>query len=72
MYIYWTMCLFLYCDQTLKLTFQKSDVTLHTSRFNVQKNYVLPLTHRVHMCVLCGSENKQRLFHCTALTDWFL
>jgi hypothetical protein len=24
------------------------------------------------LCVLCGSENKQRLFHCTALTDWFL
>jgi hypothetical protein len=24
------------------------------------------------ICVLCGSENKQRLFHCTALTDWFL
>jgi hypothetical protein len=26
----------------------------------------------VYLCVLCGSENKQRLFHCTALTDWFL
>ena len=24
------------------------------------------------VCVLCGSENKQRLFHCTALTDWFV
>jgi hypothetical protein len=22
--------------------------------------------------VLCGSENKQQLFHYTALTDWFL
>ena len=22
--------------------------------------------------VLCGSGNKQRLFHCSALTDWFL
>jgi len=21
---------------------------------------------------LCGSENKQRLFHCTALTDWLV
>jgi hypothetical protein len=31
--------------------------------------YVLPT---VYLCVLCGSENKQRLFHCTALTDWFL
>jgi hypothetical protein len=28
--------------------------------------------HTVYLCVLCGSENKQRLFHCTALSDWFL
>jgi hypothetical protein len=31
--------------------------------------YVLPT---LYLCVLCASENKQRLFHCTALTDWFL
>jgi hypothetical protein len=24
------------------------------------------------VCVLCKSENKQRLFHCTGLADWFL
>jgi hypothetical protein len=28
-------------------------------------------TYTVHLCVLCGSENKQRLFTYTALTDWF-
>jgi hypothetical protein len=28
--------------------------------------------HTACLCVLCGSENKQRLFHCTALTGWFL
>jgi hypothetical protein len=28
--------------------------------------------HALYLCVLYGSENKQRLFHCTALTDWFL
>jgi hypothetical protein len=28
--------------------------------------------HTVYLCVLCGSENKQRLFYFTALTDWFL
>jgi len=28
--------------------------------------------HTVYLCVLCGSENKQRLFPHTALTDWFL
>ena len=32
--------------------------------------YVLP-THCIYV-VLCGSQNKQRLFHCTALTDRFL
>jgi hypothetical protein len=26
----------------------------------------------VYLCVLCGSENKQRLSPYTALTDWFL
>jgi hypothetical protein len=25
-----------------------------------------------YLCVLCGSQNKQPLFHCTALTDWFV
>jgi len=28
--------------------------------------------HTVYLCVLCGSENRQRLFPYTALTDWFL
>ena len=26
----------------------------------------------MYLCVLCGSENKQRLFPYTTLTDWFL
>ena len=29
-------------------------------------------TRKLYCCVLCGSENKQRLFPYTALTDWFL
>ena len=28
--------------------------------------------HTMYLCVLCGSENKQRLFPYTALTDWFV
>jgi len=32
---------------------------------------ILRSAHTVYLCVLCGSENKQRLFHYTALTDWF-
>ena len=35
-------------------------------QFNIQQIY------RVYLCVLCGSENKQRLFPYTALTDWFV
>jgi len=34
--------------------------------------YILRSAHIVYLCVLCGSENKQRLFHCTALTDWLV
>ena len=33
---------------------------------------ILRSAHTVYLCVLCGSENRQRLFHCTALTGWFL
>jgi hypothetical protein len=33
---------------------------------------IMRSAHTVNLCVLCGSENKQRLFPYTALTDWFL
>jgi len=29
-------------------------------------------THTVYFFVLCGCENKQRLFPCTAWIGWFL
>jgi len=45
-------------------------VTICTARFNTQQFYVLPT--QLYLCVLCGSENKQRLFPYTALTDWFV
>jgi len=35
-------------------------------------NKNLRSAHTVCLCVLCGSQNKQRLFPYTALTDWFL
>ena len=38
-------------------------------QFNIQQFYVLS-TQCIY--VLCGSENKQRLFPYTTLTDWFL
>jgi len=33
---------------------------------------ILRSAHTVYLCILRGSENKQRLFPYTALTDWFL
>ena len=32
---------------------------------------ILRSAHTVYLCVLCGSENKQRLFPYIALTGWF-
>ena len=45
-------------------------VTIRTATFNIHK--FLRSAHTVYLVVLCGSENKQRLFPYTALTDWFL
>jgi len=39
-------------------------------QFNIQQFYVLPT--QLYLCVLCGPQNKQRLFPYTALTDWFV
>ena len=51
-----------------QLTFKSLRLTLCTTSFNIQKFCVLPT---MHLCVLCGSENKQRLFFYTALTYRF-
>ena len=32
--------------------------------------YIIRSAHTAYLSVLCGSENKQRLFHCKALTGW--
>ena len=34
--------------------------------------YIPRSAHTVYLCVLCESENKQRLFHFTTLTDWLV
>jgi hypothetical protein len=44
-------------------------LTFCTTSFNIQKFIVLPT---MHLCVLRGFQNKQRLFLYTAFTDWFL
>ena len=37
----------------------------------VQYSQNLRSAHTVYLCVLCGSENKERSFPYTTLTDWF-
>jgi len=39
---------------------------------NPSKPAIQRSAHTLYLCVLCGSENKQRLFPYTTLTDWFL
>jgi len=57
-------------QSVLRLNFQSPMVTVCTYTLNTTKLYVQPT--QLYLCVLCGSENKQRLFLYTALTDWFV
>jgi hypothetical protein len=43
-----------------------------TCALSVENWAILRSAHTVYLCVLCGSENKQRLFPYTTLTDWLL
>jgi len=43
--------------------------SLYTASLTFKNSTFCP--HRIFLC-LCGSENKQRLFPSTALSDWFL
>ena len=67
-------CVVFLTPSVLKLTFATVNpcgpvVALRTTKINIQQFYVL-LTQCIY--VLCGSENKQRLFPYTALNDWFV
>jgi hypothetical protein len=62
-----TAIIWLYSINWLVGFYNRDGVCLLRSTF-----YILPSAHTVCLCVLCGSDNKQRLFHCTALTDWFI
>ena len=53
----------------LLLKLKKKTVILSVTKFDITKLQFLPT---VYLCVLCGSENKQRLIPYTALADWFL
>ena len=44
----------------------------HYMYHQASRSAVLRSARTVYLCVLCGSENRKRLFPYTALTDWFL
>ena len=57
---------------TLTDWFVKQRQCVFTARYGLDlyiQFYVLPT--QLYLSVLCGSQNKQRLFHYTALTGWF-
>jgi hypothetical protein len=59
----------IFCTEYV-LRFSSLSFTTGTARLNVHQFYVLPT--QLYLCVLCASQNKQRLFPYTALKDWFL
>jgi hypothetical protein len=78
-----SICLTVYCHHAavsnqplFRLTLIFSFKALRpNSNFICHQNYQLEILHStraVSLCVLYGSESKQRLFPYTTLTDWFL
>ena len=70
-----TLVHFFHCHYFL--TLYSPVVTICTAQWSLSvppvKHSTIPRsTHTVYLCALCGSENKQRLFPYTALTDWLL
>ena len=56
-------------SDTKGLILQIPMVTLHTTKFNIQKHYILP-TGCIY--VFYGYQNKEQLFPYAALSDWLL
>jgi hypothetical protein len=56
-----------HCSQFHKLKCSKTSGYFIYHRVTQQQ-----ILHSAHTAYLCGSQNKQRLFPYTALTDWFL
>ena len=55
--------------QVCELNLLKPTGYVMQHQFNIQQLHALPT---LYLCVLCLSENKQRLVPLTAQTDWFL
>jgi len=51
--------------------FERLMVTVYFYQ-NFSHLQILRSAHTVYLCVLRGSQKKQRLFPYTALTDWFV
>ena len=56
----------------VNISAQKDTAPVVTIRTTSLTFTILRSAHTVYLCVLCGPENKQRLFPYTTLTDWFV
>jgi hypothetical protein len=57
----------------LAASFRQQQFTLkYLVSHQVRLSEILRSAHTVYLCVLCGSENKLRLFPYIVLTDWLL
>ena len=63
-------CWFLLHKYDVRCLSEHTLVTIRTASLTFSNSLFCP--HSVFMCFFCGSENKQRLFPYTALTDWFV
>jgi len=50
---------------------EMTNITVAFGNFAKELKFIRS-AHTLYLCVLCGSQNKQPLFPCTILTDWFL
>jgi len=76
-YVLPTQCIYVFCvDLRTKAIISLYSIKWLVGFYNwdggcLQRGtfYILRSAHTVYFCVLYGSENKQRLFYCTAVTD---
>jgi len=68
MSVYFTAGYRLFPFNPLLLNFYSLPITLRTTRFSIQKFYMVLA---LHLCVLYGPYSRQRLLPYTELTGWF-
>jgi hypothetical protein len=62
----------LWSDSVLRHTYSVCLLALTLFKVLLFSSEVLNSAHTAHVSAFCGSQNKERLFAYTTLTDWFL